>query len=534
MSEQQLSSARVPAQASGPAAALAPPADPRRWKALAVLALVQFMLILDVTVVNVALPHIQTDLHFSRAGLAWVVDGYVLMAGGFLLLGGRLSDLFGRRRLFLLGLAVFGTASALCGAAQSSGMLVGARFAQGIGEALAAPAALGLVALLFPDPSERTKALGLWGGIAGLGGTTGTIISGVLTNIGHGTWRWIFFVNIPVAAFALIATPRLVKESRATRSAVRGRPDVLGALTVTGGLVALVYGLLRASEVPWGSRSVVLALVGGVILLAAFVVVERTTGEPLVPMRFFSNRTRVTANVVTLFFTSAFFTYFFLQTLYLQQVLHWSPLKTGMAYIPVGVGIGLSIAVGTALMPKIGVRWLLTIGFLFAGTGLLLVGNITTAGGYTGEVLPGMVILAIGAGLCFPGFGNASLHEVTSQDASLASGVQNAVQQVGGAIGLAVLATIALRHSSHAIAHGVHPAQAATDGYSLSFRVAAVVLYIGAVVSVIFMRNVRSTPIQPGMEEIALGDDSGTAPARVGAAGTDATIGVAGVGPAEA
>lgn len=521
MSEHQALSERVPTQAAAPAVvASAPPADPRRWKALGVLALVQFMLILDVTVVNVALPHIQTDLHFSRAGLAWVVDGYVLMAGGFLLLGGRLSDFFGRRRLFLLGLIVFGTASALCGAAQSSGMLVGARFAQGIGEALAAPAALGLVALLFPDPAERTKALGLWGGIAGLGGTTGTIISGVLTNIGHGTWRWIFFVNIPVAAFALIMTPRLVKESRAVRAENRSRPDVLGAVTVTGGLVALVYGLLRASEVSWGSQSVVLSLIGAVLLLGVFIVVERTTADPLVPLRFFTNRTRVTANVVTLFFTSVFFTYFFLQTLYLQQVLHWSPLKTGMAYVPVGVGIGVSIAVGTALLPKIGFRWLLTLGFLFAGTGLLLVGQITTAGGYVTEVLPGMVVLAIGAGLCFPGFGNASLHEVSGQDASLASGVQNAVQQVGGAVGLAVLATIALRHTSHAVAHGVDAATAAVDGYSLAFRVGAGVLFAGAAASVMFMRNVRSTFVQPGMEDIALAGKSATSVGTSGSLGS--------------
>jgi EmrB/QacA subfamily drug resistance transporter len=502
------------------------------------------MLILDVTVVNVALPHIQTDLHFSRAGLAWVVDGYVLMAGGFLLLGGRLSDLFGRRRLFLIGLAVFGLASALCGASQSSGMLVGARFVQGIGEALAAPAALGLVALLFPDPSERTKALGLWGGLAGLGGTTGTIISGGLTNIGQGTWRWIFFVNIPVAVFALVATPRLVKESRAERTKDRldrGRPDVLGAVTITGGLVALVYGLLRASEVPWGSRSVVLSLIGGGLLLGAFVVVERTTREPLVPLRFFSNRTRVTANVVTLFFTSAFFTYFFLQTLYLQQVLQWSALKTGLAYIPVGVGIGAAIGLGTALMPKIGARWLLTVGFALAGTGLLLVSQITTTSEYVSGVLPGMVVLAIGAGLSFPAFGIASLHEVSGQDASLASGVQNAVQQVGGAIGLAVLATIALRHTSHAAASGVDQATAAVDGYALAFRVAAVVVFLGAIVAAVFMQNIRSTPVQPGMEEFALSDDSaetaGTAaPAGAGGggAGGGARGGALGLGHAEA
>src|SRR5580704_2420154 len=234
--------------------------DSRRWKALGVIALVQFMLVLDITVVNVALPHIQTDLHFSRAGLAWVVNGYVLTAGGLLLLGGRLADILGRRKLFLLGVGVFAAASASCGAAVDPAMLVASRFLQGAGEALAAPASLGLIALLFPDPRERMKALGMWGGIAGLGGTSGTVISGALTDLA--SWRWIFFVNLPVAVFALVIVPRLVSESRMVRE--HHRVAFTGAITGTGGLVAIVYGLLQAASHPWGSWQVLLPLLGGV------------------------------------------------------------------------------------------------------------------------------------------------------------------------------------------------------------------------------------------------------------------------------
>src|SRR5579884_261513 len=244
--------------------------DPRRWKALAVLGLIQFMLVLDVTVVNVALPRIQHDLGFTRSGLAWVVNGYVLAAGGLLLLGGRMADLVGRRRLFLAGVGTFAAASAVCGVAVDPGMLVVARFVQGAGEAMAAPASLGLIALLFPDPLERMKALGMWGGIAGLGGTTGTVISGALTDLA--SWRWIFLVNLPVALVALVAVPRLVTESRMVRE--HGRPDYAGALTGTGGLVAIVDGLLQASSHAWGSWEVLVPLAGGTALLAAMVAVE--------------------------------------------------------------------------------------------------------------------------------------------------------------------------------------------------------------------------------------------------------------------
>ncbi|MCW2522867.1 MAG: hypothetical protein JWO63_1202, partial [Frankiales bacterium] len=265
--------------------------DPRRWKALGVLGLIQFMLILDVTVVNVALPRVQHDLGFSQAGLAWVVNGYVLMAGGLLLLGGRMADILGRRRLFLLGVGLFAIASATCGAAVNPGMLVASRFLQGAGEAMAAPASLGLIALLFPDPRERMKALGLWGGIAGLGGTSGTVISGVLVDFA--SWRWIFFVNLPVALFALVMVPRLVSESRMVRTA--NRPDYAGAITGTAGLIAVVDGLLQAATHPWGSVNVLLPLLGGLALLALMVRIEAVSESPLIPLEFFKNRTRVVA-----------------------------------------------------------------------------------------------------------------------------------------------------------------------------------------------------------------------------------------------
>ena len=474
-------------------------ADPRRWKALAVLALVQFMLILDVTVVNVALPNIQKDLHFGPTGLAWVVDGYVLMAGGLLLLGGRLSDLVGRKRLFLSGVALFGVASVTCGLAQSPAMLVTSRFIQGIGEALAAPAALGLVALLFPDPRERTKALGIWGGIAGLGGTLGSVISGVIVDIGPSSWRWIFLINIPVAAFALIVVPRLVTESRAERAVVdseaaRARPDIGGALAATLGLIAIVYGILRAGQTSWGSGLVVGSLVGGVALLTAFVLIERSVADPLVPLSFFHNRTRVATNGVTIFFSSGFFAYFYLQTLFLQQVLGWSPLRTGLSYLPFGVSISVAIGIGTGLLPKVGAKKLLLTGFTFCAIAMALLTRLSLHASYGADVLPSMIILAVGAGLCFPAITNASLHEVDGQDASLASGVQSAVQQIGGALGIAVFATIAISY-----VHGYSPTSPdyrgrITDGYTAGFGWAAIVLAIGVAVIAVAVQKVNADP----------------------------------------
>ena len=467
----------------------APPADPRRWRALGVLSLVQFILVLDITVVNVALPHIRTDLGFSRAGLPWVVDSYVLTCGGLLLLGGRLADLVGRRRMFLLGIGLFAVASAASGAATSPGMLIASRFGQGAAEAMAAPAAFGLIALLFPDGRERAKAIGVFGGIAGLGGTLGPVISGVIVD--NLDWRWIFYINVPVAVFTVLAVRRLVSESRASLVTRSGIPDVAGAALATGGLVAVVYGLIEAATQPWASAAVTLPLTIGAALLAAFVVRERRAAHPLVPLRFFDNRTRVTANAVTLCFTSVFFTVFFLMTLYLQQVQGYSPLRTGLAYLPFGVGISVGIGLSANLVTRIGLRALLASGFALASGGVAWLSLLTVHASYVSGLLPGMALMALGSGLCFCGFSNASVHGVSGEDASLASGVQNAMQQVGGAVGLAVLATLALRHADGEVRHGVGAAAASTAGTALSLRVGAVILAVGAVAVLIAFERVR-------------------------------------------
>jgi EmrB/QacA subfamily drug resistance transporter len=472
-------------------------ADPRRWKALGVLGLIQFMLVLDITVVNVALPKIHNSLHFSQSGLAWVVNGYVLMAGGLLLLGGRLADILGRRRVFLLGVAIFAIASATCGAEVNPGMLVASRFLQGVGEAFAAPASLGLIALLFPDPQERIKALGMWGGIAGLGGTSGTVISGALTN--YVSWRWIFFVNLPVALFALLVVPSLVSESKMERDS--DRPDFAGAITGTAGLIALVDGLLQAATHSWGSVRVLLPLLGGVVLLLVMIFIESRSDHPLIPLSFFENRTRMVTNVTTLFFASGFFSYFFLLTLFEQQILHYTPIKSGLSYLPFGLTIGIGIGLGTAIMPKVGVKNLLAFAFLVCAVGLVLTSGITTGTHYWSGIVPGMVVLGFGSGLSFPTVGNAALHEVTGQDSSLASGVQATFQQVGGALGLSVLVTVATRHAGSLASHGTAVAVATVHGYALAYRVGAALLVIGGILVLWLMEsNVLATPRQPEAE----------------------------------
>jgi EmrB/QacA subfamily drug resistance transporter len=472
--------------------------DPRRWRALAVLGLIQFILIVDVTIVNVALPHIQRDLHFSHAGLAWVVNGYVVMAGGLLLLGGRLADTFGRRRLFLAGVALFATASATSGAAVSPAMLVASRFAQGAGEALAAPAALGLIAVLFTDPRERVKAVGIWGGLAGLGGCTGTVISGVLTDVA--SWRWIFYINVPVALVALVMVPRLVSESRMVRD--QHRVDLVGAATVTGGLIAVVYGLLEASKHAWGSVSVLVPLLGGIALLIATVLIEARSAQPLIPLRFFTNRTRIAANLVNVFFAAAIASYFFLLTLFEQQVLHYSPLQGGLGYLPFGFGLGAGMGIGTALMPRLGVKRLVALSFLGSAVGLALTSSIGVNSSYLEGVLPGMLVLAVFSGLGFAPIMNAALHQVTEQDSSLASGVQNTTMQIGSALGLAGLVTLALRHAATQVSHGVPADIAAAHGYAAAFRIGAVLLVIGAALAFALFERVSTEARNPMVEGI--------------------------------
>lgn len=472
----------------------APGADPRRWNALAVLGLIQFMLILDVTVVNVALPSIKSTLDMSESGLAWVVEAYVLAAGGLLLLGGRLSDLIGRRTMFIVGVALFGLASAVCGGAHNvlffhhGSMMSVSRFVQGVGEAIAAPASLGIIAVLFTDPGERIKALGIFGGLAGLGGTSGTVISGFIT---HLDWRWIFFINVPVAVVAVLLVPRLVDESKSAKS---HRPDFLGAITGTSGLLAIVYGLLHASNHSWGDNGVLLPIFGGLALVVLMVIIEARSSDPLIPLSFFRNRTRVVTNIVTLFFSSAFFSYFFLLTLVEQQNMGWGSIKSGLSYLPFGIGIGLGIGVGTGLMPKVGVKRLLALGFALDAVGMALSTRIGAADphsiSYAADILPGMILLALGSGLSFPAIGNASLHEVTGEDSSLAAGLQQAIQQIGGALGLATLASIATKYALH---HNGNLAQGAVA----PFWIGAVSLVIGGVLVLLLMEHVLAIPQNP-------------------------------------
>ncbi|WP_327180539.1 DHA2 family efflux MFS transporter permease subunit [Streptomyces sp. NBC_01334] len=471
-------------QAGGPTAG-----DPRRWKALAVLTAVQFMLMLDVTVVNIALPNIQTDLGFSTEGLAWVVNGYLLMAAGFLLLGGRVADLLGRRKVFVAGVLLFGVSSIMCGAANTPGLLVAGRFLQGFGEALAAPAALGLIAVLFTDAKERAKALGIWGGLAALGGAVGSVVGGLVTDFID--WRWVFYINIPIVVLALLVIPRLMPESRMARREGQ-RLDALGALTTTAGLVGVVYGLLEAADNPWGSSHVLLPLLGGIAALVFTAVWESRVPEPMIPLRFFKNRTRVTSNVVSMMSFASFYTYAFVATLYLQQVLHYSPMETGLAYIPLTIATGLGMGVSTALMPRIGVKPIVVIAFFGSALGQFIAASgFAPDASYVGGVMPGLVVFALFNGMGFPVLINGGLHEVTGQDAGLASGVQTSMQQIGAALGLATLVPIALRYVTDHAADG-NPATVASDAFALALYVAAGVLAAAGLIALLLLGKVSA------------------------------------------
>ncbi|MFH9745164.1 MFS transporter [Streptomyces anulatus] len=446
----------------------------RRRAALIVLCFVQFMLVLDDTVVSVALPSIQGDLGFSTAGLAWVVNAYFLAFGGLLLLFGRAADLLGRRRVFLVGVALFGTASLACGIAQEPWQLVAGRFVQGAGAAMASPAALALITLLFPGPEERAKAFGVWGGIAGLGGTLGLVISGALT--GLASWRWIFLINLPVAVLALVLLPRLVAESRAHRQA---HIDVPGAVLGTGALIFLVYGLLQTGESGWGHAASVLPLVLAVVLTVSFLAVETRTAEPLVPLNFLSSRIRAVANGTALLFSAAFYAMAFLLMLHLQTVLDYGPLTAGVAYLPYGAGILVGMWFSSRAVLRLGVRLTLVTGFLISAGGLLLLSGVAAGDGYASGVLPGMLVTSLGCGLSLPALTIAALTGTTGEDAGLGSAVLSSVQQVGGAVGLAALVTLAARHSDNQ-ADIATPQRAATEGFSLALTVTAALLVLGA------------------------------------------------------
>lgn len=464
---------------------IARPAHPRRWQALGILGALQFILILDLTVVNVALPRINDELGFGDAGLAWVVNGYVLTAAGLLLLGGRLADIFGQRRVFVLGVAVFALGSLACGFAPNPEMLVAGRFVQGVGEALAAPSALGLIVLLFRDSRERTRALGIWGGLSGLGGVSGSVISGVLTDLAH--WRFIFWINLPLALAVVVLLPMVLRSF--TTPGTRQSVNFTGAILGTLGLVGIVFGVLQVGDWTWTSPLVVGSLVGGVALIGAMVLVESKSVNPIIPLRFFTHRVRTIAYVALVINSGAFFGYVFLLTLFEQQILGFTPLQGGLSYLPLGLAMGAGLAVSTSLMARAGPGILLGTGLLGVATGLLLSSGLDSQSGYFTGILPGLLVIGFSSGLVMPAAVNGALFEIGDADASLGSAMHNVMAQVGGALGLAVLVTIALDRAHSAGALGLDPEVALTEGYTLAFRVGAGAVAMMGVVALFTRRR---------------------------------------------
>jgi EmrB/QacA subfamily drug resistance transporter len=462
-------------------------AKDRRWAALVVLCLAQFMLTVDDTIVNIALPSIRSELGFSVSGLAWVADAYWLVFGGFLLLGGRLGDLLGRRRLFLAGLAVFTAASLVNGLAQDPAMLVAARAVQGLGSAMVSPAALALITLMFREPAERARALGVWGGIAGAGGSLGVMLGGALTELV--SWRSIFFINVPVGVAVLLLVPLLVP---ADHAAGRRRFDGVGAVTVTGGLLALVYALLGAATHGWGSSSVLVPLAGSVVLLAVFVTVEARHSEPLIPLGFFRVRVTRVADILGLITPSAFAGMFFLLTLYLQTLLGYGSLKTGVSYLSLIVAMFVAVPLGSGrLIPRFGVRPVLAGGLAVMAAGLATFVRLPVTGNYWRDVAPGLALVGFGAGWAFIAVTLAAVAKARPEETGLASGVINAAQQVGGALALAVYVFVATDRTGALLRAGESSAAAQTGGYRTAFLVGALISLAGALIALIGLRGVR-------------------------------------------
>lgn len=465
-----------------------------RWWALTVLALVQFMLVLDATVVNVALPSIERDLGMGAAGLAWVVNGYVLTFGGLLLLGGKVSDLFERRRVFVAGLGVFALASAAAGFSIGPAMLIASRFLQGAGAALVAPAALSLVTLLFTEEKERAKAFAIWGGLAGVGATAGVLLGGILSDLA--SWRWIFLINLPVAAIALLLVPRLVAESRSP-SRRHGRLDVSGAVLITAGLSLMVFALLGKGEQAWVSGAVLVPLACGLALISLFIVVEARAKNPLVPLRFFlRSGTRSASYGVYLLASGAMIAMYFSLSLYMQQVLGYSPLSAGLAYLPLCAMFFVGFGAGSQLTPRFGARPVIIGGLLIAAAGLALLSGVSADGSYLTDLLPGMLVTPLGAGAAFVAITITAMSGTNDEDAGLASGMLTTAQEVGNAVGLAVLVSFAVTRTHELLSSGATTPVAATGGFSLSFGIAAGVLAAGALLAFFTIRSRASSQVE--------------------------------------
>ncbi len=463
-----------------------------RWLALAVLAVAQFMVVLDVTIVNVALPAIQTDLGFSADGLQWVVNAYTLAFGGLLLLGGRAGDLLGRRRLFIVGLGLFGAASLAGGFAGSSEMLIAVRAIQGVGAALLSPAALALLTVTFPAGRERNIALGVWGALAGIGGTLGVVAGGVLVD--SAGWEWIFYVNVPVAIGGIIAAPMFLAESRGTARSF----DFTGAVLATGGLLALVYGVIRTDAAGWGSAEVLGLFGAAAILLSAFVYVESRATDPLVPLKLFRVR-GLSVSVVALALNGAsFLGMFFISALYLQQVHGDSALEAGVHFVPMGIAAIASAVIGAQLVTRLGTRAAYLGGSAVGVVGLLLLSRAGADASYATDILPGFVVF--GLGLPLVGVANqiAAIAEVPHEDAGAASGVITAAFQVGGALGLALVSTASTSRVGDVLATGASQPDALASGFERGMLVAAGIAVVNLLVGAI-----RAPRIKPDAALVA-------------------------------
>jgi EmrB/QacA subfamily drug resistance transporter len=455
-----------------------------RWFGLAVLLAVQFMVVLDIAIVNVALPSIQTDLGFSQENLQWVISAYALVFGGFLLLGGRMADLLGRRRVFLLGLAVFSIGSLLCGLAWDDVSLIGFRALQGLGAAIITPAALSILTTTFQEGRERNIALGAWGAVGGFGAAAGVLMGGVLTDAL--SWPWIFFVNVPVGVAAFILTPLLLGESRDARAK---RFDAAGAILVTGGLSLLVLSITQARNWGWGSVETIGAFAASAALLVGFVVWEQRVEDPLMRFGIFRVRTVLGANITGFILGTALFSMFLMLTLYMQQVLGYSAMKTGVAYLAVAGTSIIWANVAALLVGRVGVKPLVTAGMLLLAVGMLLFAQVEVGGSYWADLFPGFLIIALGLAFCFVPISIAALAGIKPSEAGLASGLINTSQQIGGAFGIALLSTLAVGRTEDEVQQGTGAANAAVEGFQLAFWVGAAIAIAGAVAALVFIRR---------------------------------------------
>ena len=457
-----------------------------RWLALYVLTLGSLMIVLDATIVNVALPSIKDDLGFSETSLAWVVNAYLLTYGGFLLLGGRLGDLYGHRRLFLFGIALFTVASLACGLSTTQWMLIGARTVQGLGGAVASAVSLSLMMTLFTEPAERAKAMGIFGFVATGGGSLGVVLGGVLTDLI--SWHWIFLVNVPIGALVIFLSMRLLPTERA--EAMSGRLDVAGAVTVTTALIIAVYAIVNGNQNGWTSATTLGLLGASVAALVLFLGIESRVRSPLVPLGLFKNRNISVSNIVGVLWAAAMFAWFFLSALYLQLVLGYSPLEVGLSFLPANLIMGaFSIGISAKLVMRFGFRKPLATGLLLAAAGLLLFVRAPVDGNFLVDVLPSMILLGFGAGIAFNPVLLAAMSDVEPSESGLASGLVNTSFMMGGALGLAVLASIAASRSSSLRLGGAGELSALTGGYHLAFLVGAAFAAAAAVIGGTLLRE---------------------------------------------